>query len=102
MARTTKNPVSTYGGRRRRYRAVHFYTAPFVASADDGHMLTQKAPTRKLPAVVAVVRLVNTRLSRMEDLLIEMQGVDDVKRKKINRLQEQISELAEVVRRRVI
>jgi hypothetical protein len=38
----------------------------------------------------------------MEDLLIEMRGVDDVKRKKINRLQEQISELAEVVRRRVI
>ena len=54
------------------------------------------------PLVAAVVRPVNTRLSRMEDLLIEMRGVQDVHLRKINKLQEQLGELMErrgVVRR---
>jgi hypothetical protein len=47
------------------------------------------------PVVAAVVRPVNNRLSRMEDLLIEMRGVQDVHLRKINRLQEQVGELME-------
>jgi hypothetical protein len=47
------------------------------------------------PVVAAVVRPVNTRLSRMEDLLIEMRGVQDVHLRKINKLQEQVGELME-------
>jgi len=47
------------------------------------------------PVVDAVVRRVNARLSRMEDLLLEMRAEQDVKLKKINKLQEQVDELME-------
>ena len=43
--------------------------------------------------VAAVVRRVNTRLSRMEDLLLEMRAEQDVKLKKIEKLQQQVEEL---------
>jgi hypothetical protein len=66
-------------------------------------MPTKKQTRRKVPPIVAaIVRPVSTRLSRMEDLLIEMRGELDVKLKKINKLQAQIDELTEVVRRRLI
>jgi len=52
------------------------------------------------PVVAAVVRPVSTRLSRMEDLLIEMRHEQDVKLKKINKLQEQIDELTATLRLR--
>jgi hypothetical protein len=61
-------------------------------------MPTKKKAGRKVPAIVAaVVRPVNTRLSRMEDLLIEMRWEHDVRLKKINRLQEQIDALTEFI-----
>jgi hypothetical protein len=46
-----------------------------------------------IPPAVAVVRRVNTRLSRMEDLLLEMRAEQDVKLKKIDKLQQQVEEL---------
>ena len=52
------------------------------------------------PVVAAVVRPVNARLSRMEDLLLEMRHEQDVKLKKINKLQEQVDELKEALRLR--
>jgi hypothetical protein len=58
-------------------------------------MLKKSARVAVPPVVAAVVRPVNTRLSRMEDLLIEMRGVLDVHLRKINKLQEQIGELME-------
>jgi hypothetical protein len=45
------------------------------------------------PVVAAVVRRVNTRLSRIEDLLLEMRAEQDVKLKKIDKLQQQVEEL---------
>lgn len=51
--------------------------------------------------VAAVVRPVSTRLSRMEDLLIEMRHEQDVKLKRINRLQEQVGLLTEALKPRV-
>jgi hypothetical protein len=66
-------------------------------------MPIKKKARRKVPLIVAaVVRPVSTRLSRMEDLLIEMRAAQDVKLKKINRLQEQFDELSETVKRRLI
>jgi hypothetical protein len=63
----------------------------------------KKKARRKLPPIVAaVVRPVSTRLSRMEDLLIEMRAEQDVKLKKINKLQQQFEELTETVKRRLI
>jgi hypothetical protein len=55
-----------------------------------------------IPHVVAaaIVRPVSTRLSRMEDLLIEMRHEQDVKLKKINRLQERVDLLAEALQPR--
>ncbi len=45
-------------------------------------MLTKKeAPRRKVHSVVAVVRPVSKRLSRMEDLLIEVRHVQDLQLK---------------------
>ncbi len=52
------------------------------------------------PVAAAVVRRVNTRLSRMEDLLLEMRAEQDVKLKKINKLQQQVEELTEAQRPR--
>jgi hypothetical protein len=67
------------------------------------HPRKRKTVRRKVPPLVAaVVRPVSTRLGRMEDLLIEMRAEQDVKLKKINRLQEQFDELTETVRRRLI
>jgi hypothetical protein len=64
-------------------------------------MPTKKKARRKVPpSIVAVVRPVSTRLSRMEDLLIEMRAEQDVKLKKINKLQLQFEELAKTVKRR--
>ena len=51
---------------------------------------------------IAVVRPVSTRLSRMEALLIEMRAEQDVKLKKINKLQRQFEELTETVRQKLI
>jgi hypothetical protein len=64
-------------------------------------------PTKKVrvtipPVVAAVVRPVNKRLARMEDLLFEMRREQDVNLKKINKLQEQIDVLAETLLRRRI
>ncbi len=65
-------------------------------------MPTKKKARRQVPAIVAaVVRPVSTRLSRMEDLLIEMRAEQDVNLRKINRLQEQFDELSRTVRRRL-
>ena len=61
-----------------------------------------KARRKIPPLIAAVVRPVSTRLSRMEDLLIEMRSEQDVKLKKINKLQEQVDALTEAVERRVI
>jgi hypothetical protein len=60
----------------------------------------KKASVPIPPVVVAVVRPVNARLSRMEDLLLEMRHEQDVKLKKINKLQEQVDELTETLRLR--
>jgi hypothetical protein len=66
-------------------------------------MPTKKKVRRKVqPMVAAVVRPVSTRLSRMEDLLIEMRAEQDVKLRKINKLQRQFEELTETVKRRLI
>jgi uncharacterized protein Yka (UPF0111/DUF47 family) len=65
-------------------------------------LIPKKVRRRVPPLVAAVVRPVSTRLRRMEDLLIEMRAEQDVKLKKINRLQEQFDELTETVRRRLI
>jgi hypothetical protein len=66
-------------------------------------MPTKKKVRGKVPAIVAaVVRPVSTRLSRMEDLLLEMRAEQDVKLKKIVRLQQQFDELTETVKRRLI
>jgi Mg2+ and Co2+ transporter CorA len=53
------------------------------------------------PVVAAVVRPVNARLSRIEDLLIEMRNEQDVKLKKINKLQERVDVLTEALQRRL-
>ncbi len=65
-------------------------------------MLKKKKTARVTipPVIAAVVRPVNTRLSRMEDLLIEMRHEQDVKLKKINKLQQQVDELAASLRQR--
>jgi hypothetical protein len=52
------------------------------------------------PVVAAVVRPVTTQLSRMEDLLIEMRDEQDVRLKKINKLQQQVDELTATLRQR--
>ena len=65
-------------------------------------MPTKKKARQKVPALVAaVVRPVSTRLSRMEDLLIEMRAEQDVKLKKINKLQQQFDELTETLQQRL-
>jgi LmbE family N-acetylglucosaminyl deacetylase len=64
-------------------------------------MVKKMARARVPPVVAAVVRPVNNRLSRMEDLLIEMRHEQDVKLKKINKLQEQVDALTETLRRRL-
>jgi hypothetical protein len=61
----------------------------------------KKTARVRIPSVVAaVVRPVTTRLSRMEDLLIEMRNEQDVKLKKINKLQQQVDELTATLRQR--
>ena len=61
-------------------------------------MNIKKTVRRKMPLVVnAVVQPVSKRLSRMEALLIEMRAEQDVKLRKINRLQQQIDELTEAL-----
>ena len=60
-----------------------------------------KKPRGAIPPVVAaIVRPVNKRLARMEDLLFEMRREQDVKLRKINKLQEQVDALTEALRRR--
>jgi hypothetical protein len=54
-----------------------------------------------MPFIVsAVVQPVSKRLSRMEALLIEMRTEQDVKLRKINKLQQQFDELTEVLTQR--
>ena len=66
-------------------------------------MPTKKKARRKVPTIfAAVVRPISTRLSRMEDLLIEMRREQDVKLRKINKLQAQFEALTEVVERKLI
>ena len=65
-------------------------------------MPTKKKTRRKVPPMVAaIVRPVSTRLSRMEDLLLEMRAEQDVKLKKINKIQQQFEELTKTVKRRL-
>ena len=49
------------------------------------------------PVVVAAVQPVTRRLSRIEDLLIEMRGVQDIHLKRIAALQKQLDDLSEKV-----
>jgi hypothetical protein len=64
---------------------------------------TSKRPRRTIPPVVAaVVRPVSTRLSRMEALLLEMRMEQDQHLKKINKLQQQFEELAELIKQRPV
>jgi hypothetical protein len=65
-------------------------------------MLKKSARVAVPPVVAAVVRPVNTRLSRMEDLLIEMRYEQDVRLKKIDKLQQQVDELEATLRQRHI
>jgi hypothetical protein len=66
-------------------------------------MPTKKNGRGRVPPIVAaVVRPVSIHLSRMEDLLIEMRAEQDVKLKKINKLQQQFDELAKTVKGRFI
>jgi hypothetical protein len=66
-------------------------------------MPTKKKARRRIPPiVVAVAQPVSIRLSRMEDLLLEMRAEQDVKLKKINKLQEKVDELTETIRRRLV
>jgi hypothetical protein len=58
------------------------------------------APVTLPPVIAAVVRPVTTRLSRMEGLLIEMRYEQDVRLKKINKLQQQVDELVATLRQR--
>jgi hypothetical protein len=60
----------------------------------------KKARVAIPPVVAAVVRPVNKRLARMEDLLFEMRSEQDVRLRKINKLQEQLDELTETLRQR--
>ena len=64
-------------------------------------MVKRNGRVRVPPVVAAIVRPVSTRLSRMEDLLIEMRHEQDVKLKKINRLQDQVDLLTEALKPRV-
>jgi flagellar hook-associated protein FlgK len=61
----------------------------------------KKARRRVSSALAAVVHPVSTRLSRMEDLLLEMRAEQDVKLKKINKIQQQFEELTKTVKRRL-
>jgi hypothetical protein len=64
-------------------------------------MLREKRPTRRRitpPIVAAVVQPVARRLSRIEDLLLEIRYEQDVKHKKIAALQAQLESLTEEVR----
>lgn len=63
-------------------------------------MVKKKARVTIPPAVAAVVRPVNARLSRMEDLLIEMRHEQDVKLGKIVKLQEKVDALTATLQRR--
>ena len=59
-------------------------------------MPTKKKPSVKVPPIVAtVIRPVATRLTRIEDLLIEMRGVLDFHLKRIAALQTQVDLLIE-------
>jgi hypothetical protein len=49
------------------------------------------------PVLVAVVQPVTKRLSRMEDLLMEMRGEQDRHLRRIARLERQIEELAATI-----
>jgi hypothetical protein len=80
---------------------LYFYSSRLAATILA--MPSKKKVRRKVPPIVtAVIRPVSTRLSRMEDLLIEMRAEQDVKLKKINKLQQQFEELTETVKRRLI
>ena len=73
------------------------------AQPNNAAMPTKKKARRRVPPVAAaLMRPVSIRLSRMEALLIEMRAEQDVKLKKINRLQEQFDELNQTVTRRLI
>jgi hypothetical protein len=53
------------------------------------------------PVVIAVVQPVTRRLSKIEDLLIEMRGVQDTHLKHIAALQKQLDELSEKVEKAI-
>ena len=53
------------------------------------------------PVVVAVVQPVTRRLSRIEDLLIEMRGVQDTHLKRIGALQKQLDLLSEKIEKAI-
>ena len=84
-----------------RCRSSHELLGLLVARDHNATMVLKKKGRLKLPPVVAaVVRPVSARLSRMENLLIEMRAEQDVKLKKINKLQAQVDELMEAVNRK--
>ena len=64
-------------------------------------MSTKKKTRHGIPPLVALaVRPLSTRLSRIEDLLIEMRAEQDVELKKIKKLQQQVDKLMETIPRR--
>jgi hypothetical protein len=65
-----------------------------------GIMPMKKAPVKVPLVIAAAVRPVSARLSRMEDLLFEMRREQDVKLRKINKLQAAIDVMMEGLQRR--
>ena len=64
--------------------------------------LRKEIRRQRIPrVVVAVVQPVTRRLSRIEDLLIEMRGVQDTHLKRIATLQKQLDELSEKVEKAI-
>jgi hypothetical protein len=64
-------------------------------------MPTKSKVRSSVPDLAAVVRPFSIRLSRMEDLLIEMRAEQDVKLKKINKLELQFDELTDAMKRKL-
>ena len=61
--------------------------------------MTQRTGRRRAvtPIVNAVVQPVTKRLARIEDLLLEMRNEQDVKLKRLDRIQKRLDDLTETV-----
>jgi LmbE family N-acetylglucosaminyl deacetylase len=86
---------------RQRRQCSLLYSVSLLPEQEYAVMVEKKARARIPPVVATIVRPVSTRLSRMEDLLIEMRHEQDVKLKKINRLQDQVDLLTEALKPRL-